>query len=357
VAVCGLGHCHPDVTEAIRFQAGELVHVSNFFWTRPQEEVAGLLVSKSFADRVFFCNSGAESVEAALKLARRHGRDRHGPDCFEVVALDGAFHGRTLATVAATGQPVYQAGFEPLPAGFLHVPPNDIRALELAVTSRTAAVLLEPIQGEGGVRPLTDEFLIAARRICDERGILLVFDEVQVGIGRTGSLFAYEQTPVVPDVLCLAKALANGLPIGAMLARGDVMRHLAPGSHASTFGGNPVSCAAARVVLEKVSDQAFLRHVRETGSYLHSGLAGLMSRFPASVAEVRGRGLIQAVEFPAPRPDFAMRLFEKGILAILSHGKVLRLVPPLIVTREEIDALITALGILFAEDTTFSDRR
>ncbi|MEF3169281.1 MAG: aspartate aminotransferase family protein [Deltaproteobacteria bacterium] len=354
IAVCSLGHCHPAVTEAAIRQLVELVHVSNLYWTRPQMAVAELLTSRSFADQVFFCNSGAEAIEAAIKLARRYGHDRHGPDCFEVVSLIGSFHGRTLGALAATGQPVYHAGFEPLPAGFLHVPANDIRALELAVTRRTAAVLLEPIQGEGGVRPLDDAFLLAARRICDEQGILLVFDEVQVGIGRTGTLFAYEQTPVVPDVLCLAKALGNGLPIGAMLAKRDVMSHLPPGSHASTFGGNPVSCAAAKAVLEIVSSEEFLGRVRETGAYLRSRLDEVAGRFPDLVSEVRGRGLIQAMELKAPWPDLANRLLEQGVLALLGHGKVLRLVPPLIVTKEEIDVFINRLTHVFKETPALS---
>ncbi len=354
IAVCSLGHCHPAVTEAAIRQIVELVHVSNLYWTRPQMEVAELLTSKSFADQVFFCNSGAEAMEAAIKLARRHGHDRHGPDCFEVVSLIGSFHGRTLGALAATGQPVYHAGFEPMPAGFLHVPANDVQALEGAISRRTAAVLLEPIQGEGGVRPLDDAFLLAARRICDERGILLVFDEVQAGIGRTGTLFAYEQTPVVPDVMCIAKALGNGLPIGAMLARRDIMSHLPPGSHASTFGGNPVSCAAARVVLEIVSSGDFLAKVRETGAYLRSRLDEVAGRFPELVSEVRGRGLIQAMELKAPRPDLANRLLERGVLALLGHGKVLRLVPPLIITKEEIDVLITRLMHVLKETQALS---
>ncbi|MEA3386157.1 MAG: aspartate aminotransferase family protein [Thermodesulfobacteriota bacterium] len=343
IAVCSLGHCYPAITEAITRQAETLVHVSNLYWTMPQLEVAHLLTENSCADRAFFCNSGAESVEGALKLARRHGHQNRGPDCYEIICLEGSFHGRTLATIAATGQPIFQQGFEPMPSGFIHVPPNSITALKLAAGPRTAAVLIEPIQGEGGVRPVSDEFLLAARKICDRLGALLMFDEVQVGMGRTGTLFAYEQTPVVPDVICLAKALGNGFPIGAMLAKEEVMFHLPPGSHASTFGGNPVACAAAKVVIETMTSPGFLDRVKETGTYLKTGLESLADKHSEKILEVRGRGLIQAIEFREPVPKLANKLMEEGFLVLLSQGKILRLVPPLIVTKEEIDAILDAI--------------
>jgi acetylornithine/N-succinyldiaminopimelate aminotransferase len=343
IAVCSLGHCHPAVTEAIARQAGTLVHVSNLYWTVPQLEVARLLTEKSFADRVFFCNSGAESIEGALKLARRYGHQNRGPDCYEVICLDGSFHGRTLATIAATGQPLFQKGFEPMPSGFIHVPPNNINALRLAAGPRTAAVLIEPIQGEGGVRPVSNEFLVAAREICDRMGALLMFDEVQVGMGRTGTLFAYEQTPVVPDIICLAKALGNGFPIGAMLAKEELMSHLPPGSHASTFGGNPVACAAAKVVIETLTSPGFLDSVKETGTYLKAGLESLAGKHSEKILEVRGRGLIQAIEFRKPVPELANKLMEDGFLVLLSQRKILRLVPPLIITKVEINAMIDAI--------------
>ncbi len=343
IAVCSLGHCYPAVTEAIARQAGTLVHVSNLYWTMPQLEVAHLLTENSCADRAFFCNSGAEAVEGALKLARRHGHVNRGPDCYEVICLEGSFHGRTLATIAATGQPVFQQGFEPMPSGFIHVPPNSITALKLAAGPRTAAVLIEPIQGEGGVRPVSDEFLLAAREICNRLGALLMFDEVQVGMGRTGTLFAYEQTPVIPDVICLAKALGNGFPIGAMLAKEEVMSHLPPGSHASTFGGNPVACAAAKVVIETMTSPGFLDRVKETGTYLKTGLKSLTGKHSEKILEVRGRGLIQAIEFRKPVPELANKLIEEGFLVLLSQGKILRLVPPLIVSTAEIDAMLNAI--------------
>ncbi|MBW1671756.1 MAG: aspartate aminotransferase family protein [Deltaproteobacteria bacterium] len=343
IAVCSLGHCHPAVTEAVARQAGTLVHVSNLYWTMPQLEVAHLLTENSFADRAFFCNSGAESIEGALKLARRHGHQNRGPDCYEVICLEGSFHGRTLATIAATGQPAFQQGFEPMPSGFIHVPPNNITALKLAAGPRTAAVLIEPIQGEGGVRPVSNEFLLAAREICDRLGALLMFDEVQVGMGRTGTLFAYEQTPVVPDVMCLAKALGNGFPIGAMLAKDEVMSHLPPGSHASTFGGNPVACAAAKVVIEILTSSGFLDGVKEKGTYLKTGLESMADKHSEAILEVRGRGLIQAIEFREPVPELAFKLMKEGFLVLLSQEKILRLVPPLFVTKAEIDAMLDAI--------------
>ncbi len=347
IAVCSLGHCHPEVTRAVTEQVAKLVHVSNLYWTRPQWELAELLVEYSFADRIFFCNSGAESVEAAIKLARRYGHDKKGPDCYDIICLQGSFHGRTLAALAATGQPVFQNRFDPLPPGFTHVPPNDTNTLRMAAGPRTAALLLEPIQGEGGVRPLSDEFLKAAREICDELGALLIFDEVQVGMGRTGTLFAYEQTPVEPDVMCLAKALGNGLPIGAMLAKEHVMAHLPPGSHASTFGGNPVACAAAKVVLETITSYGFLEDVKKKGDSLAKALRELAGRHSSVIKEVRGRGLIQAVELHDPWPDLGKALMEKGFLALLSRDKILRMVPPLVIDEKDIQALVQAMDELF----------
>lgn len=343
IAVCSLGHCHPAIVNAAQKQLERLIHVSNLYWSEPQMQLASLLCEHSFADRVFFCNSGTEAVESAIKLARRRGHDLHGPDCYEIICIDGSFHGRTMASLSATGQPVYHRGFEPMMPGFKHVPINNNHALKRAITNRTCAILLEPIQGEGGVRIATDEFLKTARELCNDHDLLLIFDEVQVGMGRTGSLFAYEQTPVIPDVICLAKALGNGLPIGAMLATETAMSHLIPGSHASTFGGNPVSCAAAVEVVNHLLFDGFLDDVRKKGDYLQQGLKTIATKHPDKIKEVRGRGLIQAMEFHSPVPDLAMKLMERGILAILSHDIVLRLIPPLIITKEEIDIFLTTL--------------
>ncbi len=348
IAVCSLGHCNPAVVDAVREQAEKLFHVSNLYWTEPQLKVASMLVENSCADRVFFCNSGAESVEAAIKLARKYGHDTRGPDCYEVITLQDSFHGRTLAAITATGQPVYQRGFEPLPAGFTHVPRNDIRSLELATGKRTAAIMLEPIQGEGGVRPLDDAYLNAARDLADRTGALLIFDEIQVGMGRTGTLFAYEQTPVKPDVICLAKGLANGLPIGAMLAREAVMEHLGPGSHASTFGANPVACAAAGAVLDQLLHTDILEKVKDTGKYLHDRLAEVCRGWPA-IRETRGRGLIQAVEFSVPQPNLANWLIQEGFLTLVANGRILRLLPPFVIEKKEIDTFIQALERYRAE--------
>ncbi len=342
IAVCSLGHCNPAVVQAVKDQADRLFHVSNLYWTEPQLRVASMLVENSCTDRVFFCNSGAEAVEAAIKLARKYGHETKGPDCFEVITLKGSFHGRTLAAITATGQPVYQRGFEPLPPGFTHVPPNDIRALKLAAGARTAAIMVEPIQGEGGVRPLADDFLLTARKTADELGALLIFDEVQVGMGRTGSLFAYEQTPVKPDVICLAKGLAGGVPIGAMLAREEAMKHLGPGTHASTFGANPLACAAAGAVLEQLLKTDILDQVRKKGEYLKGRLMELAADWD-NIREVRGRGMILAVEFKKPLPEIASWLMKEGFLVLVAHGLILRLLPPFVMEKEEMDLLVDAL--------------
>ncbi len=342
IAVCSLGHCNPEVVEAVKEQAERLFHISNLYWTEPQMKVASLLTENSCTDRVFFCNSGAEAVEAAIKLARKYGHDTRGADCYEIITLEGSFHGRTLATITATGQPVYQRGFEPLPAGFTHVPPNNIRALELAAGNKTAAIMVEPIQGEGGVRTVSDEYLKAARKIADRLKALFIFDEIQVGMGRTGTLFAYEQTSVEPDVICLAKGLANGLPIGAILARTAVMKHLGPGSHASTFGANPVACAASGAVLEQLLNTDILSQVRQKGEYLQRRLLELAGDWKA-VKEVRGRGLIQAVEFTAPQPELAGWLMREGFLVLVAGGRILRLLPPFVMEKEEMDLLMDAL--------------
>ncbi|MEZ0329760.1 MAG: aspartate aminotransferase family protein [Dissulfuribacterales bacterium] len=343
IAVCSLGHCNPAIIQAAQAQLERLVHVSNLYWSQPQMELAEILCRHSFADRVFFCNSGTEAMESAIKLARHRGHDLHGPDCYEIICLEGSFHGRTMAALSATGQRVYHRGFEPLMPGFKHVPLNNSHALKRAITHRTCAILLEPIQGEGGVRIAMDEFLQTARQLCDEHDLLLMFDEVQVGMGRTGSLFAYEQTSVTPDVMCLAKALGNGLPIGAMLAGETTMTHLPPGSHASTFGGNPVSCAAALEVVKTMLSNGFLQGVQEKGDYLQQGLTAIAAQHSNKVKEVRGRGLIQAMEFRSPMPDLALKLLDRGILAILSHDTVLRLIPPLVITKDEIDLLLKTL--------------
>lgn len=349
IAVCSLGHCHPVITEAICNQAKTLVHVSNLYHTMPQTELAELLVSHSFADRVFFCNSGAEANEAAIKLARKAS----GEGRYEVISLEGSFHGRTLATVAATGQAKFHKGFEPLPQGFRHAPFGDLAALEAMIGPNSCAILCEPLQGEGGVRPLDREYLVGIRQLCDRHGLLLIFDEIQVGMGRTGTLFAYEQFGVVPDIITLAKALGNGMPIGAMLAKDEVARAFEPGSHASTFGGNPVACAAGVAACRIMLEQGFLDGVLEKGVYLSERLAGLVAKYPAIVQTPRGMGLIVGLPLTEAWVEqgaaVVNRLFDHGVLLNFAGNKVLRFLPPLIVSHGEIDRMVGVLDRVLAE--------
>ncbi len=344
IAVCALGHCHPRVTEAIRLQAGELVHVSNLFYTQPQIRLADLLIANSFADRVFFANSGAEANEAAIKLARIHS----GPGKFEIISLAGSFHGRTLATVAATGQPRFHQGFEPLPQGFVHAEFGDIAAIEALVSPRTCAILCEPLQGESGVRPLTNDYLQQIRTLCDQHKLLLIFDEVQTGLGRTGSLFAHEQLGVTPDIMTLAKALGNGLPLGAMLAKEEIAVSLVPGTHASTFGGNPVATAAAVEVLETILEPGFLQTVQENGTYFANQLTELCRQFPRWATGVRGRGLLLGLllseEGISLGGEIVQRMFQQGVIINFAGNKVLRFAPPLIVKKVDIDAVCAQLA-------------
>ncbi len=349
IAVCSLGHCYPPITEAICRQAATLLHVSNLYYTMPQTELAELLVANSFADRVFFCNSGAEANEAAIKLARKASPAGR----YEIISLEGSFHGRTLATVAATGQKKFHEGFEPLPEGFRHAPFGDLAALEAMITPATCAILCEPLQGEGGVRPLAREYLQGIRALCDRHGLLLLFDEVQVGMGRTGSLFAYEQFGIVPDILTLAKALGNGLPIGAMLAAEKVAAAFTPGTHASTFGGNPVACAAAVVAVRTMLAEGFLAGVTAKGRYLAARLDELAQRYPRLAVRSRGLGLIQGLLLTDQGKELGPRivqgLFRQGLLANFAGNIALRFLPPLIVTEAEIDEAMAILTALFAE--------
>ena len=349
IAVCSLGHCHPDVTRAICEQASRLVHVSNLFHTVPQTELAELLVANSFADRVFFGNSGAEANEAAIKLARKYsdlGR-------YEIISLAGSFHGRTLATVAATGQPKFHQGFEPLPAGFLHAEFGEMDGLEQLVSERTCAILCEPLQGESGVKPLGKDYLQKIRHLCDDKRILLIFDEVQTGIGRTGKLFAYEHMGVVPDILTSAKALANGMPIGAMLTTNKIAEAFTVGSHASTFGGNPVSAAAGVATLKIMLTDGFLDEVKNKGNYLAEKLADLAAAHPEFASGQRGLGLIQGLVLTNAGIEhgqaIVQKLFERGVLINFAGNEVLRFIPPLVVSQAEIDTMIRALDRVFDE--------
>lgn len=350
IAVCNLGHCPPELTRVLCEQADTLVHVSNLFYTVPQARLAAELTRLSFADKVFFCNSGAEANEAAIKLARKYSSDRYGPGRFHVVTMKESFHGRTLATLSATGQTKVHKGFEPLVEGFTFVDFNSVSAVEAALTERTCAVMVEPIQAEGGVNMPGSGYLRELKALCRERDILLIFDEVQVGMGRTGSLFAYEQEDVTPDVMTLAKALGNGLPVGAMLAGRGVAEAFVPGSHATTFGGTPLVASVALKVLEAISNPDFLDHVRSVGGYLAGRLGELQSRH-ALVREVRGRGLILGLDLDRPAQHLVEKCLERGVVVNCTHDTVLRFVPPLVISREEVDRLVTVLDQVLGEES------
>jgi acetylornithine aminotransferase/acetylornithine/N-succinyldiaminopimelate aminotransferase len=330
IAVTSLGHCHPVVTGAIREAAATLLHVSNIFHAAPQIHLAKLLVEHSFADRVFFCNSGAEANEAALKLARKYGKEKLASDCYEVIATNNSFHGRTLATVTATGQPKYHHGFEPLMPGFKHVPYNDLRAMERAMDSRTAAVLVEPIQGEGGVNIPDDGYLPGLRKLCDDTGALLIFDEVQTGVGRTGRLWAYEHSGVEPDVMTLAKALANGIPIGAMLCREVVASALTAGSHGSTFAGSAFVTSVALATLTTVIGDKLPERAARLGRELMDALRAIQPECPV-IRQVRGRGLLIGIELSVAAAPVLDACREAGLLVLSAGEKVVRLAPPLVI--------------------------
>jgi len=342
IAVCNLGHAHPKVVKAIRKQAKDLMHVSNLYYTRPQAEVAALLTKHSFADKVFFCNSGAEANEAAIKLARKYAHENLGPDKFELITMKDSFHGRTMATITATGQEKFQFGFTPLLDGFRYVPFNDPEALEAAITPRTCGVMLEPVQGEGGVIIPDDGYLARVREICDRHKLLMIVDEVQTGIGRTGKLFAYEYSGIEPDIMTLAKALGNGFPVGAMLATDAVARAFAPGNHASTFGGNPLAMAAVRATLKTILDDEILENCLETGAYFLEKLQKLKARHNI-ITEVRGRGMMLACSLSIEGAQIVAKCQEEGLLINCTGGKTLRFVPPLIITRQDVDEALYIL--------------
>jgi predicted acetylornithine/succinylornithine family transaminase len=337
IAVDVLGHAHPAVADALETQARTLMTTSNLYYTLPQIELAEALVARSPFDRAFFTNSGTEANEAAIKLARRHGGGRGAR---EIVSLTGSFHGRTFGSLAATAQPKYQEPFAPLPPGFRHVPVDDADALRAAVTEHTAAILLEPIQGESGIHPLADDFLLAAREAADTTGALLIFDEIQTGIGRTGTFFAFEQTPVVPDVVTVAKGLGGGVPIGAMLLR-ESAAAFQVGDHGTTLGGNPLVCAAALATLRVLDEERLLDNARAMGDRFVEGLQAI-----DLVSEVRGRGLMIGVETAGPiaRRAMAIARDELGVLVNATGDTTLRLVPPLIINAEEVDEGVAAIG-------------
>ena len=342
IAVCALGHAHPQVAESICAQARTLMHVSNIYHIEPQIRLAALLVKNSFAGKVFFCNSGAEANEGAIKLARKYAHEHASRERYRIISMRNSFHGRTLATLTATGQERFQNGFDPLPAGFEYVPFDDLTSLERAVTKDVCAVMVEAIQGEGGVRVPQKGYLEGVRKICDDTGALMILDEVQTGMGRTGNLFAYEHSGVAPDIMTLAKALGNGFPVGAMLATDEVATAFTPGSHASTFGGNPLAMAAALAVMEALLHGRVLDNCREMGVYFRERLEGLKGDHPI-IREVRGRGLMIGVELSIEGADIVKGCMERGLLLNCTCGNVLRFVPPLIIGREDVDRAVAIL--------------
>ncbi len=343
IAVNVLGHGHPDLVAAVQKQAQHLLHASNLYYTEPQTKLAKMLVEHSFARKVFFCNSGAEANEAAIKLARRYAHQKYGAERYEIITMLQSFHGRTMATLTATGQEKVQKGFEPLVPGFTHVPFNNLPAVEQAISGKTAAILVEPIQGEGGVRVADKSYLTGLHELCRQRDILLIFDEVQTGVGRTGTLFAYEQFGVAPDIMTLGKGLGGGLPIGACLATETAAAAFEPGTHASTFGGNPVCCAAGLAVLRTLLEGRVLEHGRRMGDYLARGLQDMEDRLPM-VKEARGLGLLQGLELTVDGKPVVTDCLARGLLINCTADRVLRFVPPLVITQADIDRLLDILN-------------
>lgn len=348
VAVNILGHCHPKIVVAIQKQAQRLIHVSNFYHIEPQIKLAKLLVKNSFADKVFFCNSGTEANEAAIKLARKYSKESYGEGRYEIISTINSFHGRTFASLTATGQEKFQKGFEPLVPGFRHIPFDDTDALKNAIGKQTCAVILEPIQGEGGVRLPSDDYFKNVRQICDDNKLLLILDEVQTGMGRTGKLFAHEHYGIKPDIMTLAKGLGGGVPIGALLAIEKVSSAFQPGSHASTFGGNPLVCASAIATLETILEDGYLLdHCRRLGRYFREQLLKIKVKYPGIVLDVRGEGLIIGMELTMDGTPFVQACLENGLLINCAAGNVLRFTPPLIIKEDEIDKLIDVLREVF----------
>ncbi|MBU4343720.1 MAG: aspartate aminotransferase family protein [Candidatus Omnitrophica bacterium] len=338
-AVSGLGHCHPMVVGAVRNYLKKIIHVPNNYYNMLQGKLAQEIIEHSFEGKVFFCNSGAEANEGAFKLVRAYGVPKGR---YEVITMQNSFHGRTLATITATGQPKYQKGFEPLPQGFKSVAFNDISALENAITDKTAAIMLELIQGEGGINVADKDYVSKVRKICDDKGLILILDEVQTGIGRTGKMFCFEHYGITPDVMTLAKSLGGGLPIGAMVASKRFQDVLKPGMHASTFGGSPIACSAALAVFEAIKKEGLLRNTQEMGDYLRQKLDELKKK-KSIIKEIRGKGLMIGAELSIEGKDIVEGCFKNKLLINCAHGTVLRLMPGMIVTKKQIDS---AIGIL-----------
>jgi len=339
-AVTGLGHCHPKVVNAVRNYLKKIIHVSNNYYNMLQAKLARKIIENSFEGKVFFCNSGAEANEGAIKLARAYGNARGGR--YEIITMENSFHGRTLAAITATAQSKYQKGFEPLPLGFKYADFNDLKAIEAAITDKTAAIMLEPIQGEGGVNVADESYIKALRDICDKKDLVLIFDEVQTGMGRTGKMFCFEHYGIIPDVMTLAKALGGGLPIGAMAAAKKFADVLKPGMHASTFGGSPIACSAALAVFEAIQKEGLLSNTVKMGEYL-AGKLGELKNKKSIIKEIRGKGLMLGVELTIPGKEIVEKCFKEGLLINCTHDKVLRIMPGMIVTKKQIDKAIEIL--------------
>jgi acetylornithine/N-succinyldiaminopimelate aminotransferase len=344
VAVNALGHAHPHLVAAITEQANKVWHVSNLYRIPEAERLAARLCEASFADTVFFANSGAEAMECAIKMARKYQSASGAPDRFRIITFEGAFHGRTLATLAAGGQKKYLDGFGPVVEGFDQMPFCDLEATKAAIGPATAAILIEPIMGEGGVRVVPPEFLRALRRLCDENGLLLVFDEVQTGMGRTGRLFAYHQSGVTPDIMALAKALGGGFPVGACLATAEAAKGMTAGTHGSTFGGNPLAMAAGNAVLDVLLAPGFLDRMRRTALVFKQKLAEIRDRYPSVIAEVRGEGLLVGLRAIPPCGEFVDELRAEKMITAAAGDNVVRLLPPLIVSEEEVAEAVRRIG-------------
>ncbi len=355
-AVNNLGHCYPAVVKAIKKQSENLLHVSNSYYNLPQTELAKRLCHLSFADKVFFCNSGAEANESAIKLARKYAKKNSGNNKYEIITMLGSFHGRTMAALSATGQKKYQQGFEPLLKGFKYVPFNDFEALKEAISEKTCAVMLEVIQGEGGVNSVSLEYLKKLHNLCKQKKILLIFDEVQTGIGRTGKMFAYQHFGIKPDIMTLAKALGGGVPIGAMLTTDKVASSFKAGDHASTFGGNPLACAAAIAVLETIKGKNILKNTMEKGDYFFKKLKEIKKEF-SFVKDVRGKGLMLAMELNFEGEKIVKDFIEEKVLINCTQGNILRFMPSLIISKKEIDVFLKILKNIFKQHEKSEGKR
>lgn len=350
IAVCNVGHCHPKVVEAVQAQSATLMHTSNLYYTTNQALLAQKLSGLTFGGKVFFCNSGAEANEAMIKFARLWGQEQGR---YEIICMEGSFHGRTLATAAATGQSKVQKGFDPMPAGFLHAKYNDLESVKALITDRTAAVMLEAVQGEGGVIPADKAFMEGVRKLCDDQGILMLCDEVQCGMGRTGKWFGFQHYDVTPDAMALAKGLGNGMPIGALVAKPEVSDTFQPGNHASTFGGNPVCCAAALATLEVMESEGLTEHAERCGKLFIEGLKQFAETYD-EIIDVRGQGLMVGMVMAGEAKPVVESLAEMGMLALSAGPDVVRFLPPLNVTDDELeegmDMISDALDELFGEE-------